>query len=80
MLDLVLGLLGPWGSLAVGAVLLAGLGYVVLRIRNSGRDAERAKRARIDAQAVKTREDVEDAIAGRTPDENRRRLGKWARP
>lgn len=64
----------------VGAAAVAVLtASVYRRGQQAGYDARKAMQNREDEKAVRERDAIEDAIAGRTPDENRKRLKKWAR-
>lgn len=67
----------PWATTA-GFLLAAG-GFILWRARAGGAAAERRKREAIDRIAARKRDEIEDAVAGRSPGENRGRLGKWAR-
>ncbi|TPM89873.1 hypothetical protein [Mesorhizobium sp. B2-1-3A] len=61
---------------ALGAVgTLIGLGYGNLR----GAKRERDKQAVKDATAGSEAQAIDDAVAGRAPDTNRERLGKWSK-
>lgn len=60
------------GMLAMGAGLL-------FAARKSGAKAERARQAASEAKARTIADEIDDAVAGRTPEENRARLRKWAR-
>lgn len=73
----LLAILGPNGILyALGAAVLAAFGFYM---RTLGKNAERAKQARAEAKARDISDEIEDAVAGRTADENRERLRKWGR-
>lgn len=63
-----------WQYIAGGLVALVGLWAA----RNSGKNAERAKQLTRDAKARDTADEIDDAVAGRTATENRKRLSKWA--
>ncbi len=66
--------------------LVAGLGAGVIAMfgawlagRRKGRRIERAKQAAATRRNRKTRQNVETTVAGRTDDENRKRLRRWAK-
>lgn len=60
---------------ALGAIATVfGLGYGNLR----GAKRERDKQAVKDAAAGTEAQAIDDAVAGRAPDDNRERLGKWS--
>lgn len=46
--------------------------------RLSGAKLERQKQAASDAKAKTVADEIDDAIAGRSPDANRKELSKWA--
>lgn len=56
---------------------LAGLGGLFLA-RQSGKNSEKAKQLQRDAKARSEADKIEDAVAGRTAAENKRRLSRWA--
>lgn len=61
---------------ALGAIAtVLGLGYGNLR----GAKRERDKQAGQDLAAATEGQKIDDAVAGRTPDDNRGRLGKWSK-
>lgn len=73
----VLLLLGPNGILyALGAAVVAAFG---LYMRTIGKNAERARQAKAEAKARDISDEIDDAVAGRSPDENRKRLGRWSK-
>jgi hypothetical protein len=74
MLDLMFGLPAKF---AMAAGVFAVLAIVVWRIRRSGYRAALEKQRRADAKARETRDEIEEAVAGRTAEENRSRL--WVR-
>lgn len=60
---------------------LAGVVAVVIAMfkgRADGAARERTKQLQRDAKAREVADDIDDAVAGRTAAENRKRLGKWA--
>lgn len=69
---------------SIGGYLLAALVGVVSVIialfkgRVDGAAKERAKQLSRDAKARDTADEIDDAVAGRTAAENRKRLSKWA--
>lgn len=75
MIDL---LFNPTGLLAGIGALLAALIGAWLHGRSKGREAEQAKHLRDRLAAREAADDIEDAIAGRSPEENRERLGQWS--
>jgi len=56
----------------------AGLGFL-WSAYSKGKAAERAKQIAADAAAATEASKIDDAVAGRAPDDNRERLGKWAK-
>jgi hypothetical protein len=64
--------------LSAGFALIAVVGVAFQR-RLAGAKAERAKAAAAEAKAASEAQEIDDAVAGRAPDDNRGRLGKWAR-
>lgn len=64
--------------LAIGAGIIAVAGAWI-KGRVSGVAAERAKSAAADAKATTEGQKIDDAVAGRTPDANRERLGTWSK-
>lgn len=64
--------------LAIIAGVLGALGFGYQQ-RRAGAKAEKAKAAEKDLKARNTADDIDDAVAGRAPSENRERLGKWAK-
>lgn len=74
MTAFLLGLLPTiWPYLVAGVGMLAALFFV----RRSGVKSAETKRLREEAKARHTADEIEDAIAGRTPDANREELRKW---
>lgn len=72
-------LLGGWGSLMMVGGFIGIMLLILGAAYRRGRKAEAARRARVDAKAVAKRNEIEEAVSGRSLDENRRRLGKWSR-
>lgn len=70
-------LLGLLPTIAPYAILMLGAVATFFYGRHGGAAAERAKRLREEAKARHTADEIEDAIAGRTPDANRKELGTW---
>lgn len=76
VVTLILGLLAQHiVPVLIGAAGLIGLFFA----RRSGVKSERAKRAQEELKARTQADEIEDAIAGRTADENRGRLRTWGR-
>ena len=59
-----------------GIVAVAGAWF---KGRSGGIKRERDRQARATLHNIETRDDVEDAVAGRTDDEKRKELGKWVK-
>lgn len=59
------------------AFIAAGAAY--LRGRSSGKQSERNRQAAREAKARDVADDIDDAVAGRAPDKNRKRLKGWGR-
>jgi hypothetical protein len=73
----ILGPFLPYIIAGLGAVAaIFGYGYSQKR---KGRAIERAKQAKATAEAHEARDEAEEAISGRTDEENRKRLGEWTR-
>jgi hypothetical protein len=72
---LLAGLLKFWPIIA-GALGVLGWGIAQ---RRSGARSERAKQAASEAKARTIADEIDDAVAGRTADENRGRLKQWQR-
>jgi hypothetical protein len=64
--------------IAIGAVILAALGWGFHQ-RKAGAEFEREKQAAREAKARTIADEIDDAVAGRSPDDNRKELGKWGR-
>jgi hypothetical protein len=64
--------------LAIGAGLLGALGWGFHQ-RLAGAKAERNKQAVADAAARTQGQEIDDAVAGRAPDDNRERLSRWSK-
>lgn len=47
--------------------------------RKQGKAAAEAARLKEEAKARQVSDDIDDAVAGRTPAENREKLGKWSK-
>lgn len=67
---------GPNG---IFAVLMAAIIAVVAWSRRDARKDERARQAASEVRARDISDEIDDAVAGRSPDENRGRLKKWGR-
>lgn len=67
-------------ALVAGVIAaLAIIGGLMVKARRDGRaDEEREAMAR-DLNAIRKADEVDEAIAGRDIDANRKELGKWAR-
>lgn len=57
---------------------VAGLGFL-WSAYSKGKAAERAKQIAADAAAATEGQKIDDAVAGRAPDDNRGRLGQWSK-
>jgi hypothetical protein len=62
-------------AVTVASALLAGW----LRAKALGRKEQRAAQDAADAAARTEGQKIDDAVAGRTADDNRGRLGKWSK-
>lgn len=51
----------------------------IMKGRMDGAKLERAKQAAEEARARSIADEIDDAVAGRSPDENRKELSKWSR-
>ena len=69
-------LIEPFKEWIVGGLGILGTLWLA---RNSGKNAERAKQLERDAAARTEADRIDDAVAGRTAAENKRRLSRWAR-
>ena len=69
---------GLVGYLLTGLAALIGILITFLFGRISGAGKEREKQLTKDAKARDTADEIDDAVAGRTATENRKRLSKWA--
>lgn len=69
-------ILGNPTLIAIGAGIIGALGWGIKQKR-AGRAEERAKQAAAEHAAKSEAERIEDAVAGRDPDENRERLSRW---
>lgn len=68
-------LLQFWPYLAAGGAVLLGL----WKVYAMGKASQKAKQAQADAAARAEGQRIDDAVAGRTPNDNRERLGKWSK-
>lgn len=66
------------GYLLTGLAALVGILITFFFGRVSGAGKEREKQLTKDAKARDTADEIDDAVAGRTAAENRKRLSKWA--
>lgn len=64
------------GGVVALAMAFFGMRFGYIR---KGRGIEKAKQREATKHSFDTRDDVDDAIAGRTDDQNRKRLKKWSR-
>lgn len=62
----------------LGAAVIAAL-IAFFKGRLDGAKLERAKQAASEAKARDISDEIDDAIAGRSPDDNRRALRKWSK-
>lgn len=60
------------------AAVLGALGWGWSQ-RRKGAAKERAKQAEAEVKARDIADEIDDAVAGRSADENRKELGKWSR-
>lgn len=60
----------------VGLISFLGYGYSQ---RRAGAAKEKARQAASEAKARTIADEIDDAVAGRTVEENRKRLGTWAK-
>lgn len=77
ILSLLTGKLVPY--IAGAFTLLVAFFGVRYKYIRQGRGIEKKKQAAATKHSRDTRDDVEDAIAGRTDEEQRKGLGKWSR-
>lgn len=61
--------------------IIAGLGLLfgAWKIDRNATNRERNKQAKAELDARSEGQKIDDAVAGRSGDENRERLGKWSR-
>lgn len=64
--------------LAVGAAVIGAIG-LAFQQRLAGAKAERNKQAAKDATAATEGQQIDDAVAGRAPDANRKELSEWSK-
>jgi hypothetical protein len=76
MTALLLALLAKFWFVIPAALGVLGWGIAQ---RRSGARNERARQAASEAKARTIADEIDDAVAGRTADENRERLRKWSR-
>lgn len=69
-------LIEPFKEWIAGGIGILG---TVLVARNSGKNAEKRKQLERDAKARTEADKIDDAVAGRTAAENRKRLSRWAK-
>lgn len=75
-MSIILALLAQFWPYVVGA---AGVLFALWKARQSGARAERAKQARAEQKARDIADEIDDAIAGRSPSSNRSELKRWAK-
>lgn len=63
-------------GLGAGAIAMLGAWFAG---RRTGRRIEQEKQAAARRRQTKTRQNVESKVAGRSDDENRKRLRRWAK-
>jgi hypothetical protein len=68
-------LLQFWPYIAGAVASLLGL----WKVYAMGKASQKAKQAQADAAAHTEAQKIDDAVAGRAPDDNRKELGKWSR-
>lgn len=78
MTALIAWVLGNPTIIAIVAGVLGALGLGIQQ-RRAGAKAEKAKAAERDLKARNTADEIDDAVAGRAPSENRDRLAKWGK-
>lgn len=68
------------GKYIVGGIGIAGaLAAAWLRAKALGRKEQAQKQAASDAKAASEAQKIDDAVAGRAPDDNRERLSRWSK-
>lgn len=78
MLDLIMGLLSGGNGLLVGlGAVLAAVAAAFFKGRSTGKQSERDKVTEERLRARTEADRIDDAIAGRDPADNRKRLGEW---
>ena len=77
LLSLLTGKLMP----ILGGVVALVLAFIGMRFKfiRQGRKIEQVKQQAATKRNLDTRDEIEDAISGRTDDDNRKRLNKWSR-
>ncbi len=60
------------------AVVIAAFVVTYVKGRLSGASLERTKQAASEAKAKTIADEIDEAIAGRAPDANRKELGQWS--
>jgi hypothetical protein len=81
-MDALLSLVPGGGITALFAALVAflvGAAGLFIKGRSDGRRDERARQAARERKARTIADEIDDAVAGRSPDDNREELRKWAR-
>ena len=68
---------GLYSYLIGAAIVIGAFVMTYIRGRLSGARLERDKQAASEAKAKTVADEIDDAIAGRTPDANRKELSKW---
>lgn len=64
--------------LAIGATIIGAIG-LAFQQRLAGAKAERNKQAVVTAAAATEGQKIDDAVAGRSPSDNRKELGTWSK-
>lgn len=78
MIDWILGS-GIGGYLLAGLIGVVSVIIAMFKGRVDGAAKEREKRLKQDAKARDVADEIDDAVAGRTATENRKRLSRWAK-
>jgi len=64
--------------IAIAVAIFAALGWGFHQ-RKAGTASEREKQAAREAKARTIADEIDDAVAGRSPDDNRKELSEWGR-
>lgn len=68
-----------YGYLIGAAAIIAAFVATYVKGRLSGAKLERDKQVASEAKAKTVADEIDDAIAGRAPDANRKELSQWAK-